>query len=417
MTDNNVLPLTYGQEYEGERIRQDKLYLECGGTSSRMVEWFTTASTKDIQDGRIDVIGPDLKNTPEKSSLPLAIIIEVAGKNMQEDYEPVLEKQIHRIINRIQGVMHTGQRDMACLRISKAAVEQGFSLRNLGTILYRKLLDDFERILDKVQIKIYTEEDKVTETIVRAKQVYWLRDVRNEGMTDEEKDVFYSCIICQSFVPFHVCTISPERSSPCGSYNWIACKASCDIDPSGPNKPIPKGNPIDIRRGQWHGINEFVEKASQGKTDHYNLYSIMDKPMATCEWVECISIVLPLCNGIMTVDKEYAGMTPSGMDFKTIIDNIKGELDTPGFMGHSRYNITQRKFISAEGGIKRIVWMPRRLKEEISGRFNVRAKEVDVPDLMERIADESTGTSEEAILPFLKARNHPALSMEHIIQL
>jgi acetyl-CoA synthase len=417
MTHNNVLSPAYGQEYEGERIRQDRLYMECGGMSSRMVEWLTAASMKDIQDGRIDVIGPDLKDAPEKSSLPMAIIVEVAGKSMQEDYEPVLEKQIHRIINRIQGVMHTGQRDMACLRISQAAVEQGFSLHNLGMILYRKLLDDFGRILDKVQINIYTGEDKVTEMLARAREAYSLRDAHAEGMTDEDVDIFYSCIICQSFVPFHVCTISPERSSPCGSYSWIACKASCDIDPSGPNKPALKGNSIDIRLGQWHGINEFVEKASQGKTDHYNLYSIMNQPMATCEWVECISIVLPLCNGIMTVGKEYSGMTPSGMDFKTIIDNIKGELNTPGFMGHSRYNITQRKFISAEGGIKRIVWMPRRLKEEISGRFNTRAKEIDIPDLMERIADESTGTSEEAILPFLKARNHPALSMEPIIQL
>jgi len=139
--------------------------------------------------------------------------------------------------------------------------------------------------------------------------------------------------------------------------------------------------------------------------------------MPTCEWVECISVVLPLCNGIMIADKDYTGMTPCGMDFKTIIDNIKGELNTPGFMGHSKYNITQRKFISTDGGIKRIVWMPRELKKEISVKFNARAAETGIPDLMDRIADESTGTTEEAILPFLKAVNHPALSMKPLIQL
>jgi acetyl-CoA synthase len=86
-------------------------------------------------------------------------------------------------------------------------------------------------------------------------------------------------------------------------------------------------------------------------------------------------------------------------------------------MGHSKYNITQRKFLNAEGGIKRIVWMPRKLKAEIMERFNIRAKEAGIPDLMKMIADEFTGTTEERILPFLKAANHPALSMEPLIQL
>ncbi|MDD4923698.1 MAG: CO dehydrogenase/CO-methylating acetyl-CoA synthase complex subunit beta [Dehalococcoidales bacterium] len=410
-------PFAYGQEYEGERIRNDDLYIEFGGASSRMGEWLTTKSFKDIEDGRIDIIGLDIKNHCKKTALPLAIVVEVAGKNMQPDYEPVLEKQIHRILNRIQGAMHTGQRDMVCLRISKSAAEKGFTLRHIGVILHSKLHDDFGRILDKIQVKIYTEEEMVTEILEKVKSVYSLRDARIEGMTDETEETFYSCTICQSFVPFHVCTISPERSSPCGSYNWLDCRASYDIDPTGPNKPVEKSTPVDLRLGQWRGVNEFVKKASQGKSGSYNLYSIMNKPMPTCEWVECVSVVLPLCNGVMVVDRDYQGMTPCGMDFKTLIDNIRGELNTPGFMGHSKYNITQRKFLNAEGGIRRIVWMPRQLKTEIMDRFNIRAKEMGIPDLMKMIADESIGTSEEEIFLFLKAAKHPALSMEPIIQL
>ncbi len=417
MSDTAKFPLAYGTDFEGERIRPDNLYLEFGGASGLMAEWLTTAGIEDIEDGRIEIFGSDINKLGENTALPLAIIVEVAGKNMQSDYEPVLEKQIHRILNRIQGVMHTGQRDMGCLRISKSAVDKGFILRHIGVILHRKLHEDFGRILDKVHVKIYTEEDKVKEILNIVKPVYSQRDARIEGMTDEDTDIFYSCIICQSFFPFHVCTISPERSSPCGSYNWIDCKASYDIDPTGPNKPIKKNTPIDLRLGQWQGINDFVKNSSQGKTEYYNLYSIMDKPMETCEWVECISVVLPVCNGIMIVNKEYSGITPCGMDFKTIIDNIKSELDTPGFMGHSKYNITQKKFIRAEGGIKRIVWMPKKLKKEIAVNFNARAKEIGIIDLIERIADETIGTTEETILPFLEARKHPALSMEPIIQL
>ncbi len=417
MTEITGFPFLYGSDFEGERIRPDSMYIEFGGINSRMVELLTTADMKDIEDGSIEVVGQDIKGLDRDTAHPLAIVIEVAGKNMQPDYEPVLEKQIHRILNRIQGIMHTGQRDMASLRISESIVNEGFSLRHIGIILHSKLHQDFERIAEKVQVKIYTDEDNVKEVLDRARQLYSLRDSRIEGMTDEAEDTFYSCTICQSFVPFHICTISPERSSPCGSYNWMDCRASYAIEPSGPNKPVKKGHPIDMRSGQWQGVNEFISKSSQGKCDSYNLYSIMDKPMPTCEWVECISVVLPLCNGIMIADRDYIGMTPCGMDFKTIIDNIKGELNTPGFMGHSKYNITQRKFINAEGGIQRIVWMPRKLKKEIMERFIVRAEDAGIPDLMKMIADESVGATEEQILPFLKAANHPALSMEPLIQL
>jgi acetyl-CoA synthase len=96
MTDN-TFPLPYGQEYEGERIRPENLQLEYGGANSRMVEWLTTADIEDIEDGVIEVIGPDIGDVPEKSVLPLAIIVKVAGSKMQPDYEAVLEKQIHRI--------------------------------------------------------------------------------------------------------------------------------------------------------------------------------------------------------------------------------------------------------------------------------------------------------------------------------
>ncbi len=417
MSEMKEFPFSYGQEFEGERIRPDNLYIEFGGVNSRMVELLTTADMRNIEDGSIEVVGQDIKGLDRNTAHPLAIVVKVAGKNMQPDYEPVLEKQIHRILNRIQGVMHTGQRDMACLRISKAAVDKGFTLNHLAVILNRKLIEDFGRIIDRVQVTIYTDEDKVAEITAEAEKVYRLRDERIEGMTDEETDTFYSCTICQSFAPFHVCTVSPERSSPCGSYNWLDCRASYAIDPTVPNKPVLKGNLKDLRLGQWQGINDFIDKASQGKTGYYNLYSIMDKPMPTCEWIECISVVLPLCNGVMIVDRDYTGMTPCGMDFKTIIDNIKGELNTPGFMGHSKYNITQRKFLNAEGSIQRIVWMPRQLKTEITKRFNIRAKESGIPDLMKRIADESVGATEEQILPFLKEAKHPALSMKPLIQL
>jgi acetyl-CoA synthase len=391
------VPVSYGPAFEGERVRGEDIYLEAGGGRTIAVEWITTGQMDQVEDGKVEVIGPEITDVEAPAMLPLAIKCEVAGREMQEDYEPILERQIHHLVNYAQGVMHIGQRDITWVRISKASVEKGFRLEHLGKILHAKLHQDFGAIFDKIQVKIYTEEDTVKEIVEQARSVYSARDVRIEGMKDETTDIFYSCTLCQSFAPNHVCIISPERTGLCGAYNWMDCKASFEINPTGPNQPVQKGEVIDARLGQWKGCNEFLQQASRQNFDHYNFYSIVNDPMTTCGCCECIAAVLPLCNGIMTVNRDYLGMTPCGMKFTTLAGTVGGGVITPGFVGHGKYNITQRKFLSAEGGILRMVWMPKMLKEEIKERFGKRAEELGVPDLLDRIADESVGETEEAI--------------------
>jgi len=409
------VPVAYGPAFEGERVRGEDIYLEAGGGRTPMVEWVTSKRMDEVEDGKIEVIGPEITDVTADSKLPMAIAVEVAGREMQEDYEPILERQIHHLINYAQGVMHIGQRDIAWLRVSKQAVEKGFRLYHIGSLLHAKLHQDFGRIFDKMQVKIYTEEDKVNEILGKARAVYGARDARIEGMTDEGTDTYYSCTLCQSFAPSHVCMISPERTGLCGSYNWMDCKAAYEINPTGPNQPVGKGETIDAKLGQWRGVNEFVLKASRGKIDHYNFYSIMHDPMTTCGCCECIAAVLPLCNGVMTVNREYTGDTPCGMKFTTLAGTIGGGLSTPGFVGHGKYNICQRKFLIGDGGLLRMVWMPKMLKEEIAGRLKARAEELGVPNLPDMIADETVGITEEEILPFLQEKGHPALSMEPIL--
>jgi len=209
--------------------------------------------------------------------------------------------------------------------------------------------------------------------------------------------------------------ISPERTGLCGAYNWMDCKASFEINPTGPNQPIEKGNVLDERLGRFKGVNEFVYKASRQKVEAYNLYSLMQEPMTTCGCCECIAAVLPICNGIMTVDRDFRGETPCGMKFTTLAGTIGGGVSSPGFVGHSKYYITQRKFVRADGGLLRLVWMPKHLKEELMPRLKARAEELGMPNLPDMIADETVGTTEEEILPWLTEKGHPALTMDSIL--
>ncbi|MBF0201159.1 MAG: CO dehydrogenase/CO-methylating acetyl-CoA synthase complex subunit beta [Desulfamplus sp.] len=410
-----AIPCAFGPAFEGERVRGADLYAQCGGGKTQCTELVKMAQMNEIEDGKVIVDGPDLGDLKEGDTFPLGIYVQIAGREFQEDFEPIMERQIHHLVNYIQGVMHIGQRDISWVRISKAAIDKGFTLKDIGVVLHAKFHQDFKKIVDKVQVTLYTKPEDVDKMTARARAEYGTRDARVDNMRDEDVEIYYSCTLCQSFAPSHVCTVSPERTGLCGAYNWMDCRASFEINPTGPNQPIEKGECIDPKLGQWKGVNEFVSKASRGAVTHYNFYSMVIDPMTTCGCCECIAAMLPSCNGVMTVGRDYAGETPCGMKFTTLAGVMGGGASSPGFVGHSKHNITQGKFILGDGGLLRMVWMPKMLKEELKDRIDARGKEMGVPDLYDKIADETVGITEEEILPFLQEKGHPALSMDPII--
>jgi acetyl-CoA synthase len=409
------IPCSFGPAYEGERVRGADLYFQMGGGKTQATELVKMAEMNEIEDGKVIIVGPDVKDIKEGGALPLGIFVQIAGREFQPDFEPILERQCHHLINYIQGIMHMGQRDISWIRVSKAAVEKGFTLKDIGVVLHAKFHQDFNKILDKVQVTLYTNKEDVDKLTTRARAEYKMRDERVEKMTDEDVETYYSCTLCQSFAPSHVCSVSPERTGLCGAYNWMDCKASFEINPTGPNQPIEKGECLDPVLGQWKGVNDFIYKASRGAVTHYNFYSMCKDPMTTCGCCECIAAMLPSCNGIMSVNRDYKGDTPCGMKFTTLAGVMGGGASSPGFVGHSKFNITQRKFIKGDGGILRLVWLPKALKEELRERLTKRGEEEGYPNFVDMIADETIGITEEEIMPFLQEKGHPALNLESII--
>ena len=406
------IPMSFGPAFEGERVRKDDLFMECGGGRTPGVEVLISKDMSEVEDGLVTIEGPDIKDIKEGQNLPLGILVEVAGREMQSDFEPILERQFHHLINYIQGIMHMGQRNIMWVRVGKGAVEKGLSFTHIGKMLHGKLHQEFGAIVDKIQVKLYTEEDKVQEVMELAKNTYAERDERLGSMTDETEEVFYSCTLCQSFAPSHVCVITPERVGVCGAYNWLDGKASYQINPTGPNQPIDKGECTDPDNGYFTGINEFVNQASRGAVPQVSCYSLMNDPMTACGCFEAIAAMLPQANGVMFVNRDYMGMTPSGMKFTSLAGMAGGGAQTPGFMGVSKHYIASPKLLIAEGGLKRVVWMPQMLKDELADKLKQRCEDIGMPELFDMIATEEQGTTEEEIVAFLKEKGHPALSME-----
>jgi len=410
------IPVAYAAAFEGERVRKEQLHVEFGGKAGLSFEYLTTKKLDEVQDGQTELIGPDIDQLEkDKKSMPLAIIIEVAGRKMQKDFEPILERQVHRFINYAMGLMHIGQRDMNWIRISNDAYNKGFRLKHLGVILHAMLHDEYNAIVDKVQVKIYTKLADVEKLLPQAKKAFDERDERLSGMTDESVDTFYSCTLCQSFAPNHVCMITPERLGLCGAYSWLDGKASYEITPTGPNQPVLKGELQDARLGQWKNINDFFYQKSNKHIEKVSMYSLMESPQSSCGCFECIAAIIPEANGIMIVHRDYAGMTPCGMSFTTLAGSVGGGVQTPGFLGIGKLYIVSKKFISAEGGLKRVVWMPQELKELLGEKLKKAAQEAGAPELAEQIADESKATTQEELINFLNKVKHPALDLPSLL--
>jgi acetyl-CoA synthase len=406
------IPVPYGSAFEGEVVRRGDMRVEFGGKNSRAFEYLRMVDMEQVEDGKIEVIGPNFEDVEVGGVMDMGIVIEVAGRKMQLDFEPVLERQVHYFVNGASGIQHIGQRDIAWIRISKGAADKGFTLRHFGDILHARLHADFGSIVDKVQVKIITDPALHAEWLEKARAAFDYRNQRLADLTDEAVTEFYSCTLCQSFAPNHVCVVTPQRVGLCGAYNWLDCKASFEINPTGPNQPIPKGRMLDESKGYWEGPNRFAAQASHGTVQEVTMYSIMENPMTACGCFECIVMVVPEANGVMVVSREDPSMTPAGMTFSTLAGMAGGGLQTPGVMGVGKYYLTSPKFIFSDGGFKRVVWMSSFLKKSMADEFQQVAVREGDPDLINKIADETICTDVEGLLVYLEQVGHPALTMD-----
>lgn len=409
---NVDVPVPYGSAFEGEVVRKADLRVEFGGKYSRCFEYLHMAKLDEVTDGKIEVVGPDFSAVEEQGHMDMGIVIQVAGRQMQQDFEPVLERQVHYFINGASGIQHVGQRDIAWIRVSNNAGDKGFNLEHFGRILHARFHEDFGAIVDKVQVTIYTDPKLHAEWLEKARKAYDFRNKRLADLTDDKVDEFYSCTLCQSFAPDHVCVVSPERLGLCGAYNWLDCKASYSINPTGPNQPIKLGKLIDFQKGYWEGTNDYAKIGSHGAVPEVSMYSIMENPMTACGCFECIVMLIPEANGVMVVSREDTAMTPAGMTFSTLAGIAGGGLQTPGVMGVGKFYLISPKFISADGGFKRIVWMSSVLKESMADEFNAVCEREGDPELLDKIADERNVNTVEDLLAWLEAHNHPAMVMD-----
>ena len=408
------IPVAFAAAFEGEIIRKADMHNEFYSGKNPTAELVIMRELNEIEDHKITIVGPGMNEAKE---LALATYVEVAGRKMQADFESVIERKFHAWFNYMEGVMHTGQRNQVRVRVSNAAFENGLTLNHFAEVLYFMIMDEFEAVVDKCQITIITdpvEAAKFRDEIALPR--YTERDERLDSMTDESVDRYYTCILCQSFAPAHCCVVTPERLGLCGAVSWLDAKATNELNPNGPCQPIFKEGCTDERTGRFESVDKAIFDATHGAVESVTLYSILEDPMTSCGCFECICGIEPMSNGFVVVNREFSGMTPAGMTFGELASCTGGGVQTPGYMGHGRHFIASKKFAKAEGGIERIVWMPKELKDDVGDRLNKTAKELyGIDNFVDYIADETVTTDGEELLNWLTEKGHPVLGLEALL--
>ena len=151
------------------------------------------------------------------------------------------------------------------IRISNDAFAAGFRAKHFGEVLYTQVKNEFEAVVDKCQVTVYTDPEECTRIRHEvAIPTFDKRDARLETLTDESVDVYYSCILCQAFSPSHVCVVTPERLGLCGAVSWLDAKATNELDPNGPCQIITKERPINEELGSYEDVDEAVKKVFPG---------------------------------------------------------------------------------------------------------------------------------------------------------
>jgi acetyl-CoA decarbonylase/synthase complex subunit beta len=397
------IPVDVGVIYEGERIRRKAMQVELGGPSIK--EKFELAKVKplnEIEDGKITIIGPDIKDMKEGGAYPLGILVEVAGSTIDQQLEGVIERRIHGYMNFIEGFMHLNQRYDIWIRLGKKSFQKGLnSFKYIGTVLHRLFKSELP-IIEKVQITFITDPAKVQEMYPEAMQAYEARDAKARGLKDEEVDKFYGCVLCQSFAPSHVCVITPQRYSNCGAISWFDGRASASVDPKGPVFAIERGELIDAEKGEYSGVNEIVKKKSLGDVNRVWLYTAFGYPHTSCGCFEAVAFYIPEVDGFGLVHRSFKSVTVNGLSFSTLADSTAGGRQVDGFHGISIEYMRSPKFLEADGGWNRVVWLPKEVKE--------RVKDFIPKEVVDKIATEENAQNVDDLKAFLKEKDHPVVA-------
>ena len=389
--------------YSGEHIRESDVLITFGGETLGFQLAVIENNDSDFENG----IVPFPSFSEIGSASPLGLIIRIKTNSETEtiskssgfsirDLEAVIEKKIGDFVDQISGVSHQYIRDKIVIQVSKEAAGKGFTFEDMAAVLESFIIEEFP-FVSAVSVQIMTDETLVQKELEKARMVYAERDRRALSLHDEDVPVFYGCRICQISSPAHVCVITPDRPSVCGTINWFEAGASFLSNPGGSSFQIEKGELTDAGGGEYSGVSKTVAIESGGETDRLLLYSLVENPHTTGSVFDIIAFYIPEFDGIGLADREFKKPAVNCLSFEDMMIFTGYGQQISGFSGISEMYMLSDKFFQKEGGWENVIWMSSSLKKRILEKIQLLSDRSKADKLIRRISDIPTENEAESL--------------------
>jgi acetyl-CoA decarbonylase/synthase complex subunit beta len=390
-------------------VKKADMHLELGGPKwdyEMASPFYIEEDAEKVKDGEVKLIGPDIPEVQPGTSLPGMFTIRIYGKNLTQEHQGYVSRQIGQALQGLEGFMLFGTPDGLWIRISRDVADR-LTFAKISQFCYataktlvpavdavaffwaigapevggKELIDPlYEWAVEKIKI-------------ISAKQLY----------DDEDVDTFYGCTICKSLAPNHACVLTPSSLPYCGIIGYDSAKVTCEMDPEGYVFAIPKGECLNATLGRYSGVDEAIWERCNHLVNHVNIYSSIRYPTTNCGCFEAASFYIPEVDGIGLAMRRYTGMTPLGIKFSTLAGQISGGAQNHGFKGLSIAGMGSENFLKGDGGWNRIVWMPAKLKEEIA--------DVIPEEIYDKIVTEEETLDPMELKALLLKKGHPIVEM------
>ncbi|MHA1378179.1 MAG: CO dehydrogenase/CO-methylating acetyl-CoA synthase complex subunit beta [Candidatus Helarchaeota archaeon] len=404
------LPFNIGEEWAGKRIRKKDVFLEFGGPKVKAAAELVDISEDihSLQDGKVEIWGPDIDEMDWGTSYSFLEIISLAGSKLNDLTPGIIERNISIYHDFIEGIMHLNMRNLIWIRLHKSLSKKGIKLEHIAQALLGQLKINFPQI-EKSEIKFFVEPAQDPNQTIRIlnDECYYIWNKRSLPalkIEDDEVETFYGCKGCRYYFPSHVCILTPSNYGTCGVISWTDAKVSFTRDPLNNFFEIYKGKKLDELYGSYSGINSKISEFTNNVVKKVNLFSTIKNPQTSCGTFEALIFYIPYIDGLGIADYYYKGYTPLEIKFPTVINIYNIDLQKPGYRGIAINAMVDKKFMQGDGGWKRVAWINSNLMKRI-------VKYIP-QDLIDKIATEKQVKSGVELKEWIKKVDHPLKSQK-----
>ena len=383
------VPVPTGRIFTREKVDENNLGLSVVGSGS---SFMIVKPSPDVREDGVWIV------EKQGSDSGFSVLVELGNDAVDPPITLWVQAILRRVINYAKGVKVKSDGNGGLrFSVTKEAVDEGFELEHLGNLIQTELRNEFPKIGPiRVSFILDAQEEAALEPGIQSFVDERTRQIKEAN--EDSLEYFYGCTRCRSFSLAHACTVTPDRPAQC-SKPWYQLKAYAVLSPNDVYDQctlVEKGKCIDPIKGEYEGVNTSTESRTEGRVNRVFLHSIFEHPHTACSCFQNVVYHIPEVDGLAIMNRGYEGEAPNGMTWTKLANLVAGRQYEEGAATIATAYLHSKKFLKADGGYNRVVWMTNVLKKTAGNAIP--------EELRDAIATENEASTLDELKGFLASR-------------